>query len=90
MLFRSGRPYLAYELEFSAPAIGDTPVRLFKEFFWALTWNLGLNLHIDQVRGEDAHHIVEATFKGFARALDMAIGHEARETGVPSTKGTLV
>jgi imidazoleglycerol-phosphate dehydratase len=49
-----------------------------------------MNLHVDQVRGEDAHHIVEATFKGFARALDMAVGRDERETGVPSTKGTLV
>lgn len=85
----SGRPYLVYNADWPSDYIKGMNVRLFREFFQALTNTLGVNLHIDVIRGEDVHHIAESMFKGFARALDAAVSAEARETGVPSTKGLL-
>ena len=85
----SGRACLIYEVEPSARYIKELDVRLFREFFQALTNNLALNLHIDVIRGEDVHHIFEGVFKAFARALDRATSLEPREKGVPTTKGML-
>ena len=85
----SGRACLVYEVEPSARYIKELDVRLFREFFQALTNNLALNLHIDVIRGEDVHHIFEGVFKAFARALDRATSLEPREKGVPTTKGML-
>ena len=85
----SGRPCLIYEVESPSDNINGINVRLFKEFFHALTNNLGVNLHIDLIRGEDVHHILESVFKCFARALDMAVAYEPRQKGIPSTKGIL-
>jgi len=86
----SGRPYLAYNVNYPATEVGGIGTRLFHEFFQALTVHLGLNLHIDLVRGEEVHHISEATFKCFGRALDQATSIDPRERGIPSTKGTLI
>ena len=86
----SGRPYLAYNVSFPVNEINGIGVRLFQEFFQALTNNLALNLHIDLVRGEEVHHILEAIFKCFSKALDQATSLDVREKAVPSTKGVLV
>jgi imidazoleglycerol-phosphate dehydratase len=86
----SGRPYLSYQIEIpNWQMLGDYDVFLTPEFFRALTLNAGLTVHLDLVRGDNPHHIVEAAFKAFARALDAATLQDARVTGVPSTKGTL-
>ena len=86
----SGRPYLAYQLDIPKwQMLGDYDVFLTPEFFRAIVHNAGLTVHIDLIRGENPHHIVEATFKAFARALDQATALDPRVTGVPSTKGML-
>jgi imidazoleglycerol-phosphate dehydratase len=86
----SGRPFLSYHVEIPKwQMLGDYDVFLTPEFFRALVLNAGLTVHLDLIRGDNPHHIVEATFKAFARALDLATGRDARITGVPSTKGVL-
>ena len=86
----SGRPYLAYQVEIAKwQLLGDYDVFLTPEFFRALVTHAGLTVHLDLVRGENPHHIVEATFKAFARALDAATLRDGRVSGVPSTKGML-
>ena len=69
--------------------LGDYDAFLTPEFFRALVFNAGLTVHMDLIRGENPHHIVEAAFKAFARALDQATGVDPRVSGVPSTKGKL-
>lgn len=86
----SGRPYLAYHVEIPKwQMLGDYDVFLTPEFFRALVHHAGLTVHLDLLRGDNPHHIVEATFKAFARALDAATQHDPRVVGIPSTKGTL-
>jgi imidazoleglycerol-phosphate dehydratase len=86
----SGRPYLHYDIEIPKwQMLGDYDVFLTPEFFRALVLNAGLTAHLDLVRGDNPHHIVEAAFKAFARALDEATSIDPRVAGVPSTKGTL-
>jgi imidazoleglycerol-phosphate dehydratase len=86
----SGRPYLSYNIEIAKwQMLGDFDVFLTPEFFRALVLNAGLTAHLDLVRGDNPHHIVEATFKAFARALDTATMLDPRVVGVPSTKGAL-
>jgi imidazoleglycerol-phosphate dehydratase len=86
----SGRPYLHYDIEIPKwQMLGDYDVFLTPEFFRALVLNAGLTAHLDLVRGDNPHHIVEAVFKAFARALDAATTVDPRVAGVPSTKGTL-
>jgi len=86
----SGRPYLHYEVEIPKwQMLGDYDVFLTPEFFRALVLNAGLTAHLDLVRGDNPHHIVEAAFKAFARALDAATAIDPRVHGVPSTKGSL-
>jgi imidazoleglycerol-phosphate dehydratase len=86
----SGRPYLAYDIEIAKwQMLGDFDVFLTPEFFRALVLNAGLTVHMDLIRGDNPHHIVEAAFKAFARALDGATSLDPRVTGVPSTKGAL-
>lgn len=85
----SGRPYLVYEVATPTPYINGVDTRLFREFWRAFAVALGLNLHLDLIRGDESHHIVEASFKAVARALDQACAREQREQGVPSTKGSL-
>src|SRR5918995_986797 len=86
----SGRPYLSYNVEIPKwQMLGDYDVFLTPEFFRALVLNAGLTVHMDLIRGDNPHHIVEAAFKAFARALDAATAVDPRVTGVPSTKGSL-
>jgi len=84
----SGRPYLSYHIEVPKwQMLGDYDVFLTPEFFRALVLNAGLTVHLDLIRGDNPHHIVEAAFKAFARSLDTATSLDPRVTGVPSTKG---
>jgi imidazoleglycerol-phosphate dehydratase len=87
----SGRPYLVYNVKFPRGnnQIQDIPVSLFEDFFRALSNSAGMNLHIILNYGRDAHHILEAIFKGFGRALRMACEIHPGAKGIPSTKGTL-
>jgi imidazoleglycerol-phosphate dehydratase len=86
----SGRPCLAYEVASPADRVKDIDARLFREFFQALANQAGMTLHIRLLAGEEVHHVVEAIFKGFAKALDQAVAAEPRAAGrIPSTKGRL-
>jgi imidazoleglycerol-phosphate dehydratase len=85
----SGRPYLSYNVKIRPGRVGDFDTDLPHEFFAAFANQLGMNLHIDVVRGQNPHHIIEACFKAFARAMDMATQLDTRIQGVLSTKGTL-
>ncbi len=86
----SGRPYLSYHVDIARwQMLGDYDVFLTPEFFRALVLNAGLTVHLDLIRGDNPHHIVEAAFKAFARALETAVRLDPRVTGVPSTKGVL-
>ena len=85
----SGRPYLAWDAAFSADAIGSLDTQLAKEFFYAVSYSAGMNIHIKVLSGENDHHIMEAMFKAFARALDAATMVDPRIEGVLSTKGSL-
>ncbi|HJR16122.1 MAG TPA: imidazoleglycerol-phosphate dehydratase HisB [Gemmatimonadales bacterium] len=86
----SGRPYLSYHIDFAKwQMLGDYDVFLTPEFFRALVLNAGLTVHLDLIRGDNPHHIVECAFKAFARSLDLATSLDPRVTGVPSTKGSL-
>ena len=84
-----GRPYLNFDYEFKAPMVGDFDTELVHEFFYAVSYSAGMNLHIKVLDGGNAHHVIEAIFKAFAKALDMATGFDERTNGVLSTKGTL-
>lgn len=86
----SGRPYLSYDIEIPKwQMLGDYDVFLTPEFFRALVLNAGLTVHLDLIRGDNPHHIVEAAFKAFARAFEAATTVDPRVTGIPSTKGSL-
>jgi imidazoleglycerol-phosphate dehydratase len=85
----SGRPFLAFEADFPAERVGDFDTDLTEEFFRALSSAAGLTLHLRVEAGTNAHHMVEVTFKAFARALRMAVAFDDRVSGVPSTKGLL-
>lgn len=86
----SGRPGLTYAVDFPRARIGDFDVDLCHEFFAALCNHAGLTLHIDCLRGRNAHHIAETVFKAFGRALRMALEADTRMAGqMPSTKGKL-
>jgi len=86
----SGRPFLSYQVDIARwQLLGDYDVLLTPEFFRAVVLNAGLTVHLDLIRGENPHHVVEATFKAFARALEQATRPDPRVVGVPSTKGVL-
>ncbi|MEQ9640747.1 MAG: imidazoleglycerol-phosphate dehydratase HisB [Alphaproteobacteria bacterium] len=86
----SNRPYLVWKVGFSRPKLGEMDTELFKEWFAAVAQAAGLTLHIENLYGENNHHIVESCFKGFARALRQAVEIDPRKPdAVPSTKGTL-
>jgi imidazoleglycerol-phosphate dehydratase len=85
----SGRPGLEYAVEFPRARIGQFDVDLFREFFQGFVNHALITLHIDNLRGRNAHHIAETVFKAFGRALRMAVEGDPRTTGVPSTKGSL-
>jgi imidazoleglycerol-phosphate dehydratase len=85
----SGRPYLHYGVEFRAQKLGTMPTELFEDFFWAVADHGRISIHLDAIRGRNAHHIAETLFKSTARALSMAVARDPRVSGVPSTKGVL-
>ena len=86
----SDRPYLIWRVEFSKPKLGDMDTELFKEWFQAFAQNARVTLHVENLYGENNHHIVESCFKGLARALRAAATIDPRAAGdIPSTKGVL-
>ena len=86
----SGRPYLVWKVEFSKPKVGEMDTELFREWFQAFAQNAGITLHVENLYGENNHHIAETCYKGLARAVRKAAEPDARQAGrVPSTKGTL-
>ncbi len=86
----SNRPILVYRVTLKKSTTGTFDIGLVKEFFRALATNAGITLHIDLLSGDEPHHVAEAIFKAFGRALDQATGIEARLSGnLPSTKGVL-
>lgn len=85
----SGRPHLAYEDGLGPGKVGQVDRELFREFFEAFVRTAGATLHVRVLEGRNAHHVIEATFKAFGRALSAATRLDARRSGVPSTKGTL-
>ena len=84
-----GRPYLSYEADFKTEKIGYLDTELIREFFYAISYSAMMNLHIKVISGENSHHIAEAMFKSFGKALDMAVSFDERINDVLSTKGTL-
>ena len=85
----SGRPFLAYNLDIRQERVGNFSTELIHDFFLALTNQVGMNLHLNMTQGRNPHHIIEAGFKAFARALSSAVEYDPRVQGVLSTKGTL-
>ncbi len=86
----SGRPYLIWKVDFSRPKLGEMDTELFKEWFQAFAQASGSTLHVENLYGENNHHIVESCFKGLARALRTATATDPRApAAIPSTKGTL-
>ena len=86
----SGRPHLSFDLDIPSQKVGTYDTELVKEFFAAIASNSGLTLHIRQLAGDNTHHIVEASFKSFARALRMATEIDPRRSSqIPSSKGVL-
>lgn len=84
-----GRPYFNYDLAFTMPRIGELDSELIREFFYAVSYSAAMNLHIKQLDGSNNHHIAEAAFKAFAKALDMAKTVDPRVEGTLSTKGVI-
>ncbi len=85
----SGRPYFVFDCVFPAERVGSLDTELVREFFYAVSYSAGMNLHIKMLHGENTHHMIEAMFKAFAKALDMAVSYDERIAGVLSTKGIL-
>ncbi|MCI8674041.1 MAG: imidazoleglycerol-phosphate dehydratase HisB [Lachnospiraceae bacterium] len=85
----SGRPYFVYDVPFQGERIGEFDTQMVKEFFYAISYSCGMNLHMKKLYGENDHHIAEAVFKAFAKALDEAAGLDGRISNVLSTKGSL-
>ncbi len=85
----SNRPYLVYQLELDNDRIGAFDASLTEDFMYAFSQSAGLDLHIEKRYGKSPHHVVEAAFKGVARALREAVVIDPRETGLPTVKGAL-
>ncbi len=84
-----GRPYLQFDCDFTSDKVGDMDTELAREFFYAVSYSAGMNLHIKMLTPGNNHHMMEAMFKAFGKALDMATGYDERVTDVLSTKGSL-
>ena len=84
-----GRPYFAFDCEFPVERVGELDTELVREFFYAVSYSAGMNLHIKMISGINAHHMTEAMFKAFGKALDEAVSRDPRVQGVLSTKGAL-
>ena len=86
----SGRPFLVWKVDFSRAKLGEMDTELFREWFQAFAQNAGITLHVENLYGENNHHLAETCYKGLARALRQALELDPRQSGrVPSTKGTL-
>lgn len=86
----SGRPFLVWKVEFTAGKVGEMDTELFREWFQAFAMNAGITLHVENVYGDNNHHIAESAFKALARALRDAVEIDPRASDrIPSTKGTL-
>lgn len=84
-----GRPFFAFDCEFKSPMVGEFDTDLVREFFYAVSYSAAMNLHLKMLSGANSHHMIEAMFKSFAKALDMATAMDSRITDVLSTKGSL-
>ncbi len=84
-----GRPYLQFDCDFTAERVGELETELVKEFFYAVSYNAGMNLHLRMLQPGNNHHMIEAMFKAFAKALDEATTPDPRIADVLSTKGSL-
>lgn len=84
-----GRPFLRFSTSCTNTFVRDFDVRLFEEFFRALSVNARMNIHLNHTGGNEAHHAAESMFKAFARAVRVAVEPDPRETGIPSSKGTI-
>ena len=85
----SGRPYLVFEGSFSCERVGYFDTQMVQEFFYAVSYSAGMNLHIKMLSSGNNHHMIEAIFKAFAKALDQAVSYNPKVTDVLSTKGSL-
>jgi imidazoleglycerol-phosphate dehydratase len=84
-----GRPYLQFDAEFQGDRMGDMSTQMVKEFFYAVSYSAMMNLHLKVITPGNDHHMAEAMFKAFAKALDQAVSYDPRITDVLSTKGTI-
>lgn len=84
-----GRPYFVFDGEFPTEKIGDMAAEMVREFFQAVSYSAGMNLHMKVLNGGNSHHMAEALFKSFAKSLDEAVSYDPRIAGVLSTKGSL-
>lgn len=85
----SGRPYLKFDTDFTVPRLGELDTEMIREFFYAVSYSAMMNIHLKIVDGENNHHMVEALFKAFGKALDMAVANEPRLDEAWTTKGKL-
>ena len=85
----SGRPFLNYQSPLSVERVGTMDTEMVREFFYAVSYSCGMNLHLKLLDGLNNHHIIEAAFKAFGKALDKAVSYDDRITDVLSTKGSL-
>ena len=85
----SGRPYLVFDYEFDVERVGYFDTEMVREFFYAISYSAGMNLHIKVLEGGNAHHVIEAIFKAFAKSLDYATIKDPRIADILSTKGDL-
>jgi imidazoleglycerol-phosphate dehydratase len=85
----SGRPYFAFDAAFTTDRVGDMDTEMVREFFYAVSYSAGMNLHMKVLSGTNNHHMIEALFKAFGKALDEASSMDARITDILSTKGSL-
>lgn len=83
------RPYLNFDCQLTVPKVGNLETELVREFFYAISYSAAMNLHLKMLAGTNNHHMIEAMFKAFAKALDQASGFDMRITDVLSTKGAL-
>ncbi|MCR4945572.1 MAG: imidazoleglycerol-phosphate dehydratase HisB [Lachnospiraceae bacterium] len=85
----SGRPYFVYDVDYIGEKCGTMDTQMAREFFYAVSYSAGMNLHLKKFYGYNDHHVMEASFKAFARAMDAATRIDPRVAGIPSTKGSL-
>lgn len=84
-----GRPYFVFDCDFPTERVGELDTELVREFFYAVSYSAGMNLHLKMLSGGNAHHMIEAMFKAFGKAFDEACSYDPRVKGVLSTKGAL-